>query len=179
MFLVMEIVQQMVLKKFCTNKVELFINWQIWCNDETPGPQHFQLFVYLFKWHTHAHTAGLSVCVLYLGLAAGVVECKWSLGGLGISTSFVQGLGVVHFVLLHLRVQLRELLVALGGVGEVLDVIVAETKQRQRRPGLRHRWKEERVTSWGTSVEKNTQLTWGCLSTKCRHLQRTRVPAAF
>lgn len=136
-------------------------------------------FIYLNDTHMHTQLGSVCVCVLYLGLAAGVVECKWSLGGLGISTSFVQGLGVVHFVLLHLRVQLRELLVALGGVGEVLDVIVAETKQRQRRPGLRHRWKEERVTSWGTSVEKNTQLTWGCLSTKCRHLQRTRVPAAF
>lgn len=85
------------------------------------------------------------VCVLYLGVATGVVEHEGGLRGLRISTSFVQGLGVVYLVLLHLRVQLGEHLVALSSAGEILDVIVAVTQQRQRCPGLGHSGKQEGV----------------------------------
>lgn len=71
------------------------------------------------------------VCVKEnLGVTAGVVKHKRGLGGLRISTSLVQGLGMVHLVLLHLRVQLGELLVALCRAGEILDVIVAVAQQR-------------------------------------------------
>lgn len=63
-------------------------------------------------------------------MTARVVEHEGGLGGLGISSSFVQGLGVVHLVLFHLRVQLGELLVALCRVGEILEVVVAVTQQR-------------------------------------------------
>lgn len=71
----------------------------------------------------------LCVCVfvLCLSVTVGVVQNKGSLGGLRISSSFVKGLCIVQFVLLHLGVQLCELLVALRSIGEVLDVIVAET----------------------------------------------------
>lgn len=74
----------------------------------------------------------------HLDVAAGVVQDKRGLGGLRVSPDFVQRLGVVQLVLLHLRVQLGELLVALHGAVEVLDVVVAEPQQRQRRSGLRH-----------------------------------------
>lgn len=74
----------------------------------------------------------------HLGVAAGVVQNKRGLGGLRVSSGFVQRLGVVQLVLLHLRVQLGELLVALCSAAEVLDVVVAEPQQGQRRSGLRH-----------------------------------------
>lgn len=78
-----------------------------------------------------------ALMVWYLDASVGVVQCKRGLGGFRISSSSIQRLGIVQFVLLHLRVQLGELLVALSSVAEVLDVEVAETQQRQRRPGLR------------------------------------------
>lgn len=65
-----------------------------------------------------------------LGVTAGVVKSKRSLGRLWISTSFVQGLGVIHFVVLHLGVKLGELLVTFCRAAEILDVIVAVAKQR-------------------------------------------------
>lgn len=69
-------------------------------------------------------------------MTAGVVKSEGSFGGLGISPGFVQGLGVIHLVVLHLWVQLRELLVAFCSGAEILDVVVAVTQQRQRCPGL-------------------------------------------
>lgn len=77
-----------------------------------------------------------------LGVTAGVVKSEGSLGGLGISTSFVQGLGIIHLVVLHLWMQLCELLVVFCRGTEILDVIVAVTQQRQRRPGLETRGRD-------------------------------------
>lgn len=69
-------------------------------------------------------------------MTAGVVQSKGSPGGLSVSTSFVEGLGVIHLVVLHLWMQLRELLVAFCRRTEVLDVVIAVTQQRQGCPGL-------------------------------------------
>lgn len=74
--------------------------------------------------------------MLYLGVCVGVVQSKRGLGGFRIRSSFVQRLGVVQFVFLHLGVKLSELLVALCCAGEVLDVVVTEAQQRQSCPGL-------------------------------------------
>lgn len=104
-----------------------------------------------------AEKLGCCVSVLYLGVTVGVVQDKGSLGGLRISTSFVKGLCIVQLVLLHLRVQLCELLVALCSIGEVLDVIVAVTEQRQCCPGLRHR-ETKCVTLTVVCCDYNTRL---------------------
>lgn len=90
----------------------------------------------------------MCVCVEEdLCVTASVVEPERGLYGLRICAGFVQRLGVVHLVLLHLWVQLRELLVALGRAAEVLDVVVAEAEQRERRPRLKHKSNGEKQSN--------------------------------
>lgn len=81
----------------------------------------------------------MCVCVQDLGVTASVVKPKRGLHGLRIGAGFIQRLCIVDLVVLHLWVQLAELLVALGSAAEVLDVVVAEAEQGERRPRLRGR----------------------------------------
>lgn len=93
----------------------------------------------LFKHLSHNKTVCVSVCVQDLGVTASVVKPKRGLHGLRIGAGFIQRLCIVDLVVLHLWVQLAELLVALGSAAEVLDVVVAEAEQGERRPRLRGR----------------------------------------
>lgn len=77
-------------------------------------------------------------CAAYLSVVAAVVQGERGLRGLRKGAGLVQGLGVVELVVLHLWVELCELLIAVGSIAEVLDVVVAVTQQRQRCPGLEH-----------------------------------------
>lgn len=80
-------------------------------------------------------------------MTAGAVQSEGSPGGLGVSTSLVEGLGVIHLVVLHLWMQLCELLVTFSRRAEILDVVIAVTQQRQGCPGLEPEQKTQRKHS--------------------------------
>lgn len=86
-----------------------------------------------------------------LCVTAGVVESEGSLGGLRIGAGFVQGLGIIDLVVLHLWMQLCELLVTFCRGAEILDVIITVTQQRQGCPGLEH-MEAHRKETVGTGI---------------------------
>lgn len=58
-----------------------------------------------------------------------VLDLLADFGGIGVEGGLEQGLGVVHLVRVHIRVELSQLVVAVGGVTVVLDLEVGEAQQ--------------------------------------------------
>ncbi len=72
------------------------------------------------------------MCLHYLSLVSLVLNLTGSLHGLGERTGLVQGLCIVQLVLIHIGMELDQLLVAALGEGRGADVRWLQARSRGR-----------------------------------------------